>query len=131
MSLALAALVVVLGQTGGGKVEVIKGKKRSAAQKQVKVVDAPELAPQPIIDKSKPPTDAKPNANAASASAGGANANDQADQTANGAAGADSPRNQAKADQQKAQQKQLVKISTDNQKLWQQSADALAGDTNP
>lgn len=124
MSLALAALVVVLGQTGGGKVEVIKGKKSSAAQKQMKVVDAPELAPQPIIDKSKPATDAKPNA-----SAGGANTNDQADQTANGAA--DSPSNPAKADKQKAQQKQLEKISADNQKLWQQSADALAGDTNP
>ncbi|MBL8915795.1 MAG: hypothetical protein JNM17_34170 [Archangium sp.] len=123
MSLALAALVVVLGQTGGaGKVQVIKGKKNASAQKQSKApVDAPELAPQPIIDKSKPPNDGKPTALNEKANGGDQDAQPNKEQSAE---------DKAKADKLKAQQKQLEKISADNQKMWQQSADALAGDTN-
>lgn len=123
MSLALAALVVVLGQSGGtGKVQVIKGKKSVPAQKAMKVVDAPELAPQPIVDKSKPPTDAKPATALNEKAAGGDEDTQPKEQSAE---------EKAKADKLKAQQKQIEKISADNQKMWQQSADALAGDTNP
>jgi hypothetical protein len=124
MSLALAALVVVLGQSG--KVEVIKGKKSAPASKQ-KVINAPEYEPQAITDKSQPK--AADDARAAELDKKAAQLDAKEKALDEKAAQLDE-NEKAKAEKQKQQQKQLEKLGAQNQKLWQQSNDALAGGTN-
>lgn len=126
MSLALAALVVVLGQSG--KVEVIKGKKSAPASKQ-KVILAPEFEQQTITDKSKPNDDAR----AADLDKKAAQLDAKEKSLDEKSAALDAKQKQdddaekAKAEKLKAQTKQIEKLGEQNKKLWQQSADALAG----
>ncbi|MFT3713927.1 MAG: hypothetical protein QM817_40215 [Archangium sp.] len=128
MSLALAALVVVLGQSG--KVEVIKGKKSApAAASKQKVILAPEFEQQAITDKSQPKDDAR--AADLDKKAAQLDAKEKALDEKSAAIDAkqkqDDDAEKAKAEKLKAQQKQIEKIGEQNKKLWQQSADALAG----